>query len=91
VQVARFKGFGVPISHPKAQATFEGSSSFWNLAKRCSWLGELSLAALVSHLPWKNVAGGYRELDARIWFFTGYYAVSPGMFSKIPGKGAARS
>jgi hypothetical protein len=28
-------------------------------------------------LTWKNVAGNYRELDARIWFFTDYYAVSP--------------
>ena len=40
-------------------------------------------------LSWTNVAGGYRDLDARIWFFTNYYAVSPGMISKIPGKGAA--
>ena len=31
---------------------------------------------------------GYLALDARIWFFTNYYSVSPGMFSKIPGKGA---
>jgi hypothetical protein len=40
-------------------------------------------------LSWMNVAGGYRALDARIWFFTDYYSVSPGMLSKIPGKGAA--
>ncbi len=40
-------------------------------------------------LTWMNVAGGYRDLDARIWFFTDYYSVSPGMLSKIPGKGAA--
>jgi hypothetical protein len=40
-------------------------------------------------LSWMNVAGGYRELDARIWFFTNYYSVSPGMLSKVPGKGAA--
>ena len=39
-------------------------------------------------LSWMNVAGGYRDLDARIWMFTDYYAVSPGMLSKIPGKGA---
>ena len=39
-------------------------------------------------LSWKNVAGGYLDLDARIWFFTNYYSVSPGMLSKIPGKGA---
>jgi hypothetical protein len=40
-------------------------------------------------LSWKNVAGGHLDLDARIWFFTNYYSVSPGMLSKIPGKGAA--
>ncbi len=39
-------------------------------------------------LSWKNVALGYRDLDFRIWFFTDYYAVSPGMLSKVPGKGA---
>jgi hypothetical protein len=39
-------------------------------------------------LSWKNVAGGYLDLDARIWFFTNYYSISPGMLSKIPGKGA---
>lgn len=40
-------------------------------------------------LSWKNTAGSYLDLDARIWFFTNYYSVSPGMLSKIPGKGAA--
>ena len=40
-------------------------------------------------LTWKNLPGGYRDLDARIWFFTNYYSLSPGMLSKIPGKGAA--
>ena len=40
-------------------------------------------------LAFKNVAGGYLDLDARIWFFTDYYSISPGMVSKIPGKGAA--
>ena len=39
-------------------------------------------------LAWKNVVGGYLELDARIWFFTDYYSWSPGMISQIPGKGA---
>ncbi|HEX3447834.1 MAG TPA: DUF1214 domain-containing protein, partial [Isosphaeraceae bacterium] len=33
--------------------------------------------------------GAYRDLDARDWFFTNYYSISPGMVSKIPGKGAA--
>ena len=40
-------------------------------------------------LSWKNVAGGYLDLDARIWYFTNHYSISPGMISKIPGKGAA--
>ena len=39
-------------------------------------------------LGWKRTAGGYRDLDARIWFFTDYYSISPGMISQIPGKGA---
>ena len=39
-------------------------------------------------MAWENVAGGYLDLDARIWFFTDYYSISPGMVSKIPGKGA---
>jgi hypothetical protein len=39
-------------------------------------------------LAWKNLAGGYLDLDARIWFFSNYYSVSPGMVSQIPGKGA---
>jgi hypothetical protein len=29
---------------------------------------------------------GYRNLDARIWFFTDYYSFSPGMISQIPGR-----
>ena len=32
--------------------------------------------------------GGYRDLDARTWFFTDYYSISPGMVSMTPGKGA---
>jgi len=39
-------------------------------------------------LSFKNVAGGYLALDARTWFFTDYYSISPGMLSKVPGKGA---
>jgi hypothetical protein len=41
------------------------------------------------NLSWDRVAGGYLDLDTRIWFFTDYDSVSPGMLSKIPGKGAA--
>ena len=39
-------------------------------------------------LGWRRTAGGYLDLDARIWFFTDYYSFSPGMISQIPGKGA---
>jgi hypothetical protein len=39
-------------------------------------------------LAWRSTAGGHLDLDARIWFFTDYYSISPGMLSQIPGKGA---
>lgn len=39
-------------------------------------------------LSWRRVAGNYLDLDARVWFFTNYYSISPGMISQIPGKGA---
>jgi hypothetical protein len=42
----------------------------------------------VINLSWLNTAGGYLALDARINFFTNYYAISPGMISYTPGKGA---
>src|SRR5262249_56437345 len=38
-------------------------------------------------LAWRRRAG-YLDLDARIWFFTNYYSISPGMVSQIPGNGA---
>jgi hypothetical protein len=41
------------------------------------------------NLAFMNTAGSFLALDARIWFFTDYYSISPGMMSKIPGKGAA--
>jgi hypothetical protein len=40
------------------------------------------------NLAWENTAGGFLALDRRIWMFTDYYSVSPGMLSQIPGKGA---
>jgi hypothetical protein len=40
------------------------------------------------NLDWVNTAGGFLALDRRIWMFTDYYSVSPGMLSQIPGKGA---
>jgi hypothetical protein len=43
---------------------------------------ELSLEFL-----WRG--GTFRDLDSRAAYFTNYYAISPGMISKIPGKGAA--
>lgn len=39
-------------------------------------------------LAWKRTPGGYVDLDTRIWFFTDYYSISPGMISQTPGKGA---
>jgi hypothetical protein len=39
-------------------------------------------------LAWHRTAGNYLDLDSRIWFFTDYYSLSPGMISQIAGKGA---
>lgn len=39
-------------------------------------------------LAWRRKDQGYLDLDTRIWFFTDYYSLSPGMISQIPGKGA---
>ena len=39
-------------------------------------------------LNWTRKNGGYLDLNLRIWFFTDYYSISPGMISQIPGKGA---
>ena len=39
-------------------------------------------------LGFTSRAGGFRALDARVWFFTDYYSISPGMVSMTPGKGA---
>lgn len=39
-------------------------------------------------LGWNRKEAGYLDLDSRIWFFTDYYSLSPGMISQIPGKGA---
>jgi hypothetical protein len=32
-------------------------------------------------LAWNRPAGKYLDLNARIWFFTDYYSISPGMIS----------
>lgn len=39
-------------------------------------------------LAFVNKANGFLALDPRIWFFTNYYSISPGMMSRTPGKGA---
>jgi hypothetical protein len=39
-------------------------------------------------LAWVSTTGGYVALDARTNYFTNYYSFSPGMISRIPGKGA---
>ncbi len=39
-------------------------------------------------VTWMRPAEGYRDLDARIWMFTDYYSMSPGMISQTAGKGA---
>jgi hypothetical protein len=36
---------------------------------------------------WRD--GSFRDLESRIAYFTNYYAISPGMLSKAPDKGAA--
>ncbi len=41
-----------------------------------------------ANLSFEIPAEGYRALDRRIWFFTDYYSISPGMVTKTPGKGA---
>jgi hypothetical protein len=39
-------------------------------------------------LGWERTTEKYIDLDTRIWFFTDYYSISPGMISQTPGKGA---
>jgi hypothetical protein len=57
------------------------------------WLNPLADAtpsnpgAEFKDLAWTR-DGGYLDFDTRIWFFTNYYSISPGMISQIPGKGA---
>jgi hypothetical protein len=39
-------------------------------------------------LSWARAAGSVLDLDARIWFFTNHYSISPGMISQAQNKGA---
>lgn len=57
------------------------------------WINPMADATLENpsgplDLGWRRPAGGFLDLDTRIWFFTNYYSVSPGMLSQVPGKGA---
>lgn len=40
-------------------------------------------------LAFTNKAGGFIDIEQRVWFFTNYYSLSPGMVSQIPGRGAS--
>lgn len=37
---------------------------------------------------WVNREHGYTEVERRVWMFTDYYSISPGMVSLTPGRGA---
>lgn len=58
------------------------------------WLNPLAsgtpenLTGEFSDAAWTRRQGDYTDLNARIWFFTDYYSLSPGMISQTPGKGA---
>jgi hypothetical protein len=39
-------------------------------------------------LAWRDKRGGYTDVERRVWMFTNYYSLSPGMVSLTPGKGA---
>jgi hypothetical protein len=43
---------------------------------------------LMKDLAWTRADGEYTDIDARIWFFTNYYSISPGMITQVAGKGA---
>jgi hypothetical protein len=40
-------------------------------------------------LSWRNKMAGFTEIGPRVWMFTDYYSISPGMVSQTPGQGAA--
>lgn len=49
--------------------------------------GSIDLSGLVKTGA-DDAGSGYFDLDLRLWYFTNYYSVSPGMLSTIPGQGA---
>jgi len=40
-------------------------------------------------LDFRDLDAGFTATEPRIWFFTDYYSISPGMVSQVAGKGAA--
>jgi hypothetical protein len=40
-------------------------------------------------LSWRNTEHGFTDVMQRVWMFTNYYSLSPGMVSQIAGKGAS--
>jgi len=74
------------------QETLNGSSLLIYTDRH--WLNPMDNAAPHTpentlNLAFINTAGNFLALNSRIWFFTNYYSISPGMLSKVPGKGAA--
>jgi hypothetical protein len=47
-----------------------------------------NITGAFANTGWLRREGDYTDLNARIWFFTDYYSISPGMISQTPGKGA---
>ena len=52
-------------------------------------LGNYSRAGPETNLEWLYHSGSFRDLDARVNFFTNYYSVSPVMARRTAGPGAA--
>jgi len=75
------------------EQTVSGRSFLMYPDRRC-WLNPIAEGTPANpggpfaDLSWTRKDGGYIDLDLRIWFFTNYYSISPGMISQIPGKGA---
>jgi hypothetical protein len=40
-------------------------------------------------LSWRNTEHGFTDIEQRVWMFTNYYSLSPGMVSQTAGRGAA--
>jgi hypothetical protein len=40
-------------------------------------------------LSWRDTQHGFTDIEQRVWMFTNYYSLSPGMVSQTAGKGAS--